>query len=86
MARRIAVLGDTSSHGGSVISAGGKFRIGGKWVVVDGDVHACPKRHHGITPISGTGSVKSGGRRAVVDGDSAACGASINASSSVGTK
>ena len=77
MARRAVLLGDTSDHGGTMISASASFKINGRAVCLDGDLHACPKKKHKITPVSATGSATCSGRRIVVTGDKAACGCSV---------
>lgn len=71
-------LGDASSHGGSMISAGSTVLVNGVPLCVDGDAHSCPIRGHGVSGVSGTSSVvSSGGKRVVKVGDTAGCGAVI---------
>lgn len=51
---KIALLGDLSDHGGTIITSGqdGKFQVGGIAVAVDGALHSCPIPTHGITSVS----------------------------------
>lgn len=74
-------LGDTSSHGGSMVSATGNFKTNGIKTCIDGDMHDCPIRGHGRTSVSGTASFKSNNRNVVKTGDIAGCGAVINTGS-----
>jgi uncharacterized Zn-binding protein involved in type VI secretion len=78
----IARLGDTSSHGGKIISASGKATyVNGIQVAVNGDMHQCPIKNHGTTPISSSSTVKSGGNSVIRIGDTAGCGAVISSAS-----
>ncbi len=81
----IARLGDTSNHGGTIITASSNnLKANGIAVAVDQDLHSCPIPSHGITPITGTSTVMSGGKKVLRVGDLAGCGAAIsNASSNV---
>jgi uncharacterized Zn-binding protein involved in type VI secretion len=72
---KVVRLGDGSSHGGSMVSAGSSVVVNGITMCVDGDSHACPIRGHGVTSVTGTSTVASGGKRVVKVGDSAGCGA-----------
>ena len=82
MGKKVVRLGDSSSHGGRMITATGKFKINGKVVCVDGDLHQCPIIGHGVTPVSSTsGNTKSGGKYIIRIGDSAGCGAIITSGS-----
>ncbi len=74
-------LGDTSSHGGSMVSASGKFTVNGKVVCVNGDSHDCPIPFHGTTSVSSANSLTSGGQPVVRTGDSAGCGAVLSSGS-----
>lgn len=74
---KIVRLGDTSDHGGVMISAGSTVLVNGIPMCVDQDMHSCPIRGHGVTPVAGTASFRSGGKRGVKTGDGAGCGATI---------
>lgn len=56
MPRKIIVQGDTTSHGGTVISGSGKHSIDGRPIARKGDKVDCPKRYpdgspHGVNAI-----------------------------------
>lgn len=73
--------GDTSSHGGYMITASGKPRVNGLNICLDGDRHYCPKKDHGTTSVSATTHHTSGGKAILRVGDVAGCGAVINSGS-----
>lgn len=79
--RKFVRLGDTSDHGGSMITATGLFIVNGKTQCVDGDIHDCPIRGHGKTPISSSNSATSNGKSISLVGDKAGCGATITTGS-----
>jgi uncharacterized Zn-binding protein involved in type VI secretion len=67
-------LGDTSSHGGAMVSASGTVRTDGIQACRDQDTLACPI--HGDNPVTGTGiTTIDGGRKRIRIGDVAGCGA-----------
>lgn len=74
---KIVRLGDTSSHGGSMITAGSAVMVNGIPMCVSGDLHSCPIDGHGVTSVTGTASYKSNSKSGVKTGDSAGCGATI---------
>lgn len=77
-------LGDSSNHGGYMVTAGGKFKNAGLQGCVTGDLHQCPLRGHGTTPVIGTSLVtKTNGKAILRSGDMAQCGAILNPTNSV---
>ena len=70
-------LGDGSSHGGTMVSAGTTVLVNGVPMCVSGDSHSCPIPYHGVTSVTGTSSVESGGKAVIKTGDVAGCGASV---------
>lgn len=72
---QIVRLGDTSDHGGKMITATSHFNCNGIRVCVDQDSHSCPIKDHGITPVTATGTFKSAGKIVIRTGDVAGCGA-----------
>lgn len=79
----VARLGDTSSHGGSIISASSNVNCNGIGVARNGDSHNCPLRGHGVTPITAiTTKTYVNGRLVVTVGAVAGCGAVITSGSS----
>ncbi|MHB1001986.1 MAG: PAAR domain-containing protein [Armatimonadota bacterium] len=82
MADSAARLGDTSSHGGTIISGASRTLINGIPAARKGDLHSCPIEGHGVTQIvTGSDSVDIEGSPAARVGDSTGCGAVINSGS-----
>ena len=80
----IARLGDTSTHGGTIITCCAVTRVEGQLVARVTDLHSCPIPGHGITPIiNGSGNLKTEGKITAVYGSQAGCGAIITPSSTV---
>jgi len=70
-------LGDSTSHGGRVVSAANDFKALGKPIAVDGDMTVCPQCK-GNFPIQVAASDRHHHGKAVAyDGDKAACGAKL---------
>jgi len=77
MSQGIIVLGDRTSHGGTVISASPQSSIDGKPIARVGDMVSCP-RCRGVYPISqGDPSAMVDGAAAAYHGCKVACGASL---------
>jgi uncharacterized Zn-binding protein involved in type VI secretion len=80
-----AVIGTTSDHGGSMITAtGADFTTPGGPVSVIGDLHSCPLFYgpgapHGVTPIVSGCAVHAtvGGKAVAMAGSVAGCGATL---------
>ena len=83
MSKRHVVLGDATTHGGSVISASGTYRINGRRAALSGDMVSCPIKGHGVTPIIAGRSARNGGRAMAATGDRCGCGATVIGSGSV---
>jgi len=79
----VAVLGDTSSHGGTIITSNqdGTLSVGGIEVAVAGAMHSCPISNHGVTPITAV-TVKTfhNGKLIVTEGALTGCGALVQPS------
>lgn len=77
---KVAVLGELSSHGGTIVSTNqdGTLKVANTAVAVSGALHACPITGHGTTPITPV-TVKSyhNGKLIVTEGAFAGCGAII---------
>lgn len=82
----LIVVGDRTSHGGTVISGSPSSDIDGKLIARVGDRVACPKKGHGgvTTIISGDPTLIIDGSAAARHGDKTACGAML-ISSQIGT-
>ena len=75
---RIVRLGDTSSHGGTVISSASKWQCEGVLIARKGDLHSCPIPGHGVTAIvSGSGKYQCEGAPIAREGDTCGCGAAL---------
>lgn len=75
--RGVIRLGDTTSHGGKVISASSTFLVLGKNVACDGDEVFCPKCR-GVFKISvGNSDREHQGKKVAYQDDKAACGAAL---------
>lgn len=74
-------LGDSSDHGGTMVTASGKFKSGGVQACLDGDLHQCGNSDHGTTPVTSTATAKSDGKGILRGGDRAGCGALLSSSS-----
>jgi uncharacterized Zn-binding protein involved in type VI secretion len=78
MARPQARLGDTSDHGGVIITGAMRTVVNGRPAARMGDLHSCPLPFHGITPIvTGSPNTMTEGQPNARIGDVAACGAVI---------
>jgi len=80
MAKKIALLGDSSTHGGTVVTTNqdGTLDVGGVAVAVNGAMHYCPITGHGTTPLTAV-TVKSyhNGKLILTTGAIAGCGATL---------
>jgi uncharacterized Zn-binding protein involved in type VI secretion len=72
------VMGDKTSHGGTVISADMTSDINGKYMARVNDMTVCPKCNGTFPITSGANEMKDGAGNAYArDGDSTACGAKL---------
>lgn len=87
MPKPFIVIGDTTSHGGRVVSADLSCEINGKAVARVGDLVTCPRKGcRGVFPIvSGSPDVVAMGQAPARHGDKTACGATLIASQSLTT-
>ena len=69
-------LGDSTDHGGIVITALANMDVQGKQVAADGCLVQCPKCK-GVFPIVNASGVDVGGKKTAHHGDLTACGASL---------
>ncbi len=74
----VARLGDSSTHGGTVITASPNIVADGIGFARQGDLHACPIDGHGVTSFNSGAIVTESGRGLVRAGiDSCGCGAVV---------
>ncbi|WP_070108374.1 PAAR domain-containing protein [Burkholderia plantarii] len=78
--------GDTTSHGGRVLTCTSTNVVFGKPLALEGDMVSCPKCG-GVYPIVGVRirSMSFGGRAVATEGDVTACGATLIASQGAAT-
>lgn len=78
MGNAVARIGDTSDHGGVIISSASKTIVEGKLVARVTDRHSCPIPGHGVTQIT-TGSPQfvAEGQKVARTGSLTGCGAKI---------
>ena len=83
-AKKVALLNDPSSHGGSIAISNqdGTVIVEGKEVAVYQATHICPIEGHWSTPITikVDDNFLVNGKKVVLDGSIAGCGAKIKAS------
>jgi uncharacterized Zn-binding protein involved in type VI secretion len=78
----VARLGDSSSHGGTIVSASSDSFANGIAIAREGDLHSCPIHGHGTTALTSIVSdVDVDGNKIITVGAHAACGAIINSGS-----
>lgn len=81
MSQPIIRLGDSTSHGGVVVSAASASMVEGKPPARVGDMTTCPIPGHGANPIvSGDSTCVVDGSPVARQGDMTACGATLIAS------
>ena len=86
MSKALVVLGDSTTHGGKVITASSKIIVDGKNVAVVGDRVSCPIAGHGTSQIvEGMPQRTCGGRAVVVDGCQCQCGCRVLSSATNST-
>jgi uncharacterized Zn-binding protein involved in type VI secretion len=78
LARNLIVLGDKTSHGGTVIEASAESSIGNSPIARMGDKVSCPRKGHGTCPIvTGDATCLIDGKPAAREGDVTSCGAQL---------
>ncbi|MCS0595460.1 PAAR domain-containing protein [Massilia agri] len=86
MALPIVRLGDSTSHGGKVISASTTHLIDGIGIARVGDLITCPQIGHGINLIvEGAGTYLIGERMVALHGHRCACGCTLISSLATAT-
>lgn len=81
MSKKVALVGDGSDHGGSLISSGqdGSLKVGGVAAAVEGAQHSCPVKGHGVTSvIAVTTKSYHNGKLILTEEATAGCGAKLS--------
>ena len=82
MSEAVIVLGDTTDHGGEVISAAPVATAGGKPIARVGDMVACPRCGGTFPIVEGNAAMTFDGGHVAYHGCAVACGARLIASQS----
>jgi uncharacterized Zn-binding protein involved in type VI secretion len=79
MGKPFILIGDKTSHGGTVIQGSSESTVDGKPIARVGDQVTCPQRGHGGTTVivSGDPTCVIDGQPAARHGDKTACGATL---------
>ncbi|HEU4620627.1 MAG TPA: PAAR domain-containing protein [Burkholderiaceae bacterium] len=81
MSKPFIVVGDRTSHGGTVVEGSPFSDINGRQIARVGDKVTCPRPGHGTTTIAtGDPTCLIDGKPAARHGDTTACGAALIAS------
>lgn len=81
--KRVILLGDKTTHNGTVITASSKMLINGQKVALVGDLVICPQKGHGVNKIiTGANYFYLLGRPVAVDTSISECGCRLIASQS----
>lgn len=70
-------LGDSTSHGGEVISACNDFIAQGKPIAVNGDMTSCPQCKGTFPILVAASDRQHAGKAVAYEGDRTACGATL---------
>ncbi|QEH45132.1 PAAR domain-containing protein [Aggregatibacter actinomycetemcomitans] len=78
--RRAIVIGDKTTHGGTVPQDSYDMSVNGKNISLEGDLVACPQCKGNFPIIEGSPFMSSNGRGVALEGMKIACGAVLIAS------
>lgn len=78
--RRVIVIGDKTTHGGTVLQGSHSMFADGKNVAVEGSLVACPQCKGNFPIIEGSPLMRSNGKCVALEGMKTACGAELIAS------
>lgn len=81
--KSVICLGDTTDHGGVVISALDNYNINGRPVATEGDSVSCPKCNGVFQIVSGSSLMTFQGKKIALEGMKTTCGATLIASQSL---
>ncbi|RAX02665.1 MULTISPECIES: PAAR domain-containing protein [unclassified Photorhabdus] len=82
MSKAVILLGDTTDHGGKVITAIDEYTHNGVPIAGQEDLVECPQCQGVFPIIQGAGSLKYKGKPIALEGMQTACGAKLIASQS----
>ena len=81
--RAVIVIGDKTTHGGTVLQGSQTMTAGDKSVARRGDLVACPQCKGNFPIIEGSSKMSANGRGVALEGMKTACGAELIASQSM---
>ncbi|HEI8573381.1 PAAR domain-containing protein [Morganella morganii] len=81
--KQVICLGDTTDHGGVVISALDNYTVNGHRVATEGDSVSCPKCKGVFQIASGSSLMTFQGKKIALEGMKTTCGATLIASQSL---
>lgn len=81
--KSVICLGDTTDHGGVVISALDNYNINGRPVATEEDSVSCPKCKGVFQIVSGSSLMTFQGKKIALEGMKTTCGATLIASQSL---
>lgn len=81
--RRVIVIGDKTTHGGTVLQGSHSMTAGGKSIALQGDLVACPQCKGNFPIAEGSSKMSANGRGVALEGMKTTCGAELIASQSL---
>ncbi|OOF54317.1 PAAR domain-containing protein [Rodentibacter genomosp. 2] len=81
--RRVIVIGDRTTHGGTVLQGSHSMTAGGKNIALQGDLVACPLCKGNFPITESSSKMSANGRGVALEGMKTACDAELIASQSL---
>ncbi|OOF87103.1 hypothetical protein BKG93_01670 [Rodentibacter ratti] len=81
--RSVIVIGDKTTHGGTVLQGSHSMTAKGKNIALQGDLVACPQCKGNFPIAEGSSRMSANGRGVALEGMKTACGAELIASQSL---
>lgn len=78
--RRVIVIGDKTTHGGTVLQGSHSMTADGKSIALQGDLVACPQCKGNFPIAEGSSKMSANGRGIALEGMKTTCGAELIAS------
>lgn len=81
--RCVIVIGDKTTHGGTVLQGSHSMTAGGKNIALQGDLVSCPKCKGNYPIAEGSSKMSADGKGVALEGMKTTCGAELIASQSI---
>lgn len=81
--RRVIVIGDKTTHGGTVLQGSHSMTAGGKNIALQGDLVSCPQCKGNYPIAEGSSKMSASGKGVALEGMKTTCGAELIASQSL---